>query len=162
MKTISNLVNEVGGIIDNLSLSTHEKKQIRSSVIDTLYRYASELEKEQASVIRMEAQGNWLQKSWRPLVMLCFTFIILLGVFIPIPLLDDSSEFWNLLEIGLGGYVIGRSVEKVTGKTVSYTHLDVYKRQGIPIRYNTLINSIHRFLIYYFIICSKNSRNTNK
>lgn len=47
MKTISNLVNEVGGIIDNLSLSTHEKKQIRSSVIDTLYRYASELEKEQ-------------------------------------------------------------------------------------------------------------------
>ena len=102
MKTISNLVNEVGGIIDNLSLSTHEKKQIRSSVIDTLYRYASELEKEQASVIRMEAQGNWLQKSWRPLVMLCFTFII--------------SEFWNLLEIGLGGYVIGRSVEKVTGK----------------------------------------------
>ena len=26
MKTISNLVNEVGGIIDNLSLSTHEKK----------------------------------------------------------------------------------------------------------------------------------------
>ena len=116
MKTISNLVNEVGGIIDNLSLSTHEKKQIRSSVIDTLYRYASELEKEQASVIRMEAQGNWLQKSWRPLVMLCFTFIILLGVFIPIPLLDDSSEFWNLLEIGLGGYIIGRSVEKVTGK----------------------------------------------
>ena len=64
----------------------------------------------------MEAQGNWLQKSWRPLVMLCFTFIILLGVFILIPLLDDNSEFWNLLEIGLGGYIIGRSVEKVTGK----------------------------------------------
>ena len=62
----------------------------------------------------MEAQGNWLQKSWRPLVTLCFTFIILLGVFIP--LLDDNSEFWNLLEIGLGGYIIGRSVEKVTGK----------------------------------------------
>ena len=48
--------------------------------------------------------------------MLCFTFIILLGVFIPIPLLDDNSEFWNLLEIGLGGYIIDRSVEKVTGK----------------------------------------------
>ena len=61
----------------------------------------------------MEAQGNWLQKSWRPLVMLCFTFIILLGVFIPIPLLDDNSEFWNLLEIGLGGYVIGRGGEKM-------------------------------------------------
>ncbi len=59
---------------------------------------------------------HWLQKSWRPIVMLAFTFIVLLGAFIPIPLLENTSEFWNLLEIGLGGYVIGRSIEKVTGK----------------------------------------------
>lgn len=116
MKKLTNLVEDVGKILDNLSVSATEKKQIRSSVVDTLYRYASELEKEQASVIRAEAQGNWLQKSWRPIVMLTFTFIVLLGAFVPVPLLEDTSEFWNLLEIGLGGYVIGRSVEKVTGK----------------------------------------------
>lgn len=116
MKKITNLVSEVGGIIDTLSLSANEKKQIRSTIVDTLYRYASELEKEQSAIIRTEAQGNWLQKSWRPIVMLAFTFIVLLGAFIPIPLLENTSEFWNLLEIGLGGYVIGRSIEKVTGK----------------------------------------------
>ena len=60
-------VSEVGGIIDTLSLSANEKKQIRSTIVDTLYRYASELEKEQAAIIRTEAQGNWLQKSWRPM-----------------------------------------------------------------------------------------------
>lgn len=116
MKTLSNLVGNVGAVIDNLSVSSTEKKQIRSQIIDVLFRYASDLEKEQASIIRTESQGNWLQKSWRPVVMLTFTFIILLGAFIPIPLLEDTSQFWNLLEIGLGGYVIGRSVEKVTGK----------------------------------------------
>lgn len=116
MKSLNNLVGEVGGIIDNLTVSANEKKQIRSGVIESIYRYASELEKEQSSIIRTEAQGNWLQKSWRPIVMLTFTFIVLLGAFVPIPLLKDTSEFWNLLEIGLGGYVIGRSVEKVTDK----------------------------------------------
>ena len=49
MKKITNLVSEVGGIIDTLSLSANEKKQIRSTIVDTLYRYASELEKEQAA-----------------------------------------------------------------------------------------------------------------
>lgn len=116
MKKMTNLVNEVGGIIDSLSLSANEKKQIRSTIVDRLYRYAAESEKEQASIIRSEAQGNWLQKSWRPIVMLAFTFIVVLGAFVPIPMLEDSSEFWSLLEIGLGGYVIGRSIEKVTGK----------------------------------------------
>lgn len=116
MKKMTNMVSEIGGIIDKLSLSASEKKQIRSTIVDTLYHYASELEKEQASLIRTEAQGNWLQKSWRPIVMLVFTFIVLLGAFIPLPLLENTSEFWNLLEIGLGGYVIGRSIEKVTGK----------------------------------------------
>lgn len=116
MKKLTNLVSNVGDIIDTLSISAIEKKQVRSQVIDSLYRYASDLEKEQSSVIRAEAQGNVLQRSWRPIVMLTFTFIVLLGAFVPLPLLDKSSEFWNLLEIGLGGYVVGRSVEKVTDK----------------------------------------------
>ncbi len=116
MKTIANLTDDLGKIIETLSVSAKEKKEIRSSVVETLYRYAEALEKEQASILRAEAQGNWLQRSWRPLVMLTFTFIVLLGAFVPIPLLENTSEFWNLLEVGLGGYVIGRSLEKVTGK----------------------------------------------
>jgi len=46
--------------------------------------------------------------------MLTFTLIVVLGIFIDIPLLKDGSPFWNLLELGLGGYVIGRSAEKIT------------------------------------------------
>ena len=28
----------------------------------------------------------------------------------------NTSRFWDLLEIGIGGYVIGRSAEKVAGR----------------------------------------------
>ena len=67
----------------------------------------------QVGVVRVEAAGNWLQRSWRPLVMLVFAVIILIGTFTSLPMLADSSRFWDLLEIGLGGYVVGRSGEKM-------------------------------------------------
>ena len=64
-------------------------------------------------MVRDEVKGNWLQRSWRPLVMLVFAVIILIGTFTSLPILADTSRFWDLLEIGLGGYVVGRSGEKM-------------------------------------------------
>ena len=66
-----------------------------------------------AAVLVEEARGSWLQRSWRPLVMLTFAVIVLVGTFVSLPILDDTSRFWDLLEIGLGGYVVGRSGEKM-------------------------------------------------
>ena len=45
--------------------------------------------------------------------MLTFATIILTGTFVSLPILADTSRFWDLLEIGLGGYVIGRGGEKI-------------------------------------------------
>ena len=87
-----------------------------------LYFYWEEVEQslsrektisEQAASIREEARGNWLQRSWRPIVMLVFTLIILAGTFLNLPILADTSRFWDLLEIGLGGYIIGRGSEQL-------------------------------------------------
>lgn len=114
MEMLSNLVSEIGGIIDSLTLSSKEKMQLRASLTEALSRFEADLQKEQSSVIRSESQGNWLQRSWRPLVMLTFSAVVLLGIFTPLPLPDDGSRFWDLLEIGLGGYVIGRSFESVS------------------------------------------------
>jgi hypothetical protein len=33
-----------------------------------------------------------------------------------IPTLEISEKMWNLLSIGLGGYVVGRSAEKIADK----------------------------------------------
>ena len=45
--------------------------------------------------------------------MLTFALIVLMGTFVSLPILSDTSRFWDLLEIGLGGYVVGRSGENM-------------------------------------------------
>lgn len=79
-----------------------------------------ELQRMQTEIIVAEANGNWLQRSWRPVLMLSFGFIVIYNKFAaplfgwPIPILE--GEFWTLLQIGIGGYVVGRSAEKIADK----------------------------------------------
>ena len=111
------LVKEVGNVIDNLFTSEEERLKAKNEIFKVLQEQQLELQKLQTEVIIAEAKGNWLQRSWRPLLMLAFGFIVIYVKFIaplfslPIPPLED--EFWNLLQLGIGGYVVGRSVEKV-------------------------------------------------
>ena len=86
MKMLSNLVSEIGDVIDSLTLSSKEKMQLRANLTEVLSRFEADLQREQSSVIRSESQGNWLQRSWRPIVMLVFSSVVLLGIFTPLPL----------------------------------------------------------------------------
>ena len=113
MKTVTNLVSAVGEIVDRLTLPGREKKQLETDILRLLIAVEEKTISEQAASIREEARGNWLQKSWRPIVMLVFTLIILAGTFLNLPILADTSRFWDLLEIGLGGYIIGRGSEQL-------------------------------------------------
>jgi len=67
-------------------------------------------------VILAEAQGNWLQRSWRPLMMLFFAGLVgarWFGYSAPNMSEAEILELWSIVKIGIGGYTIGRSVEKV-------------------------------------------------
>jgi len=76
----------------------------------------------QAKVIEAEAKSeHFLTSTWRPITMLVFVFIIannyiiypyLSLFFSKAPILKIPPDMWELLKIGLGGYVVGRSVEK--------------------------------------------------
>jgi len=116
----SNVIGEIGKVIDNLFTSEEERMNAKNKILQVLKEKELELQKMQTDVIIAEAKGNWLQRSWRPILMLSFGFIIIYSKFIA-PLFDLSIpeleiEFWELLKIGIGGYVIGRSVEKVADK----------------------------------------------
>ena len=113
MKTVTNLVSAVGEIVDSLTLPGREKEQLETDILRLLIAVEEKTISEQAASIREEARGNWLQRSWRPIVMLVFTLIILAGTFLNLPILADTSRFWDLLEIGLGGYIIGRGSEQL-------------------------------------------------
>lgn len=111
------LITEVGKVIDNLFTSDEERIKAKNEIFKVLKEQQLELQRLQTEVIVAEARGNWLQRSWRPILMLAFGFIVIYVKFIaplfslPIPPLED--EFWNLLQIGIGGYVIGRTGEKM-------------------------------------------------
>ncbi len=113
MKPLTTLINAIGETVDRLTLPAREKRQLEAELTEKLQTHVEKLAEEQSSVLREEARGNWLQRSWRPLVMLTFATIILTGTFVSLPILADTSRFWDLLEIGLGGYVIGRGGEKI-------------------------------------------------
>lgn len=70
-----------------------------------------------AQVIVAEAQGDsWLQRNWRPLLMCLFGVIVannyIVHPWFGVPMLPLPPDMWELLKIGVGGYVVGRSVEK--------------------------------------------------
>lgn len=70
-----------------------------------------------AEIIKTEAaSSHWLAANWRPLVMLTFAALIVarwFGWAAPNLAPDEYLKLWDIVELGLCGYVIGRSAEKI-------------------------------------------------
>ena len=76
----------------------------------------------QAAIVSAEAGGaSWLQRNWRPITMLSFLGLVVADAFgmLAFRLADQA---WLLLQIGLGGYVVGRSVEKISPQIAAGGH----------------------------------------
>lgn len=71
----------------------------------------------QADIVKTEAaSSHWLAANWRPLLMLVFGGLIVARWFgWAAPNLSEAEylKLWSIVEFGLGGYVVGRSVEKI-------------------------------------------------
>ena len=97
----------------------HELKRVelQQALQSAVLERTSEIEKAAAEVVKAEAQGqNWLQRTWRPITMLVFVALIVarwLGWSAPNLTEAEALKLWDIVEIGLGGYVIGRTAEKI-------------------------------------------------
>ena len=82
-----------------------------------LLEHGAAIEAAAASIIKAEAESaSWLTRSWRPITMLTFVALIVarwLGYAAPDLSPEEYIKLWDIVEIGLGGYVVGRSLEKV-------------------------------------------------
>ena len=63
-------------------------------------------------------EHSWLQKNWRPLTVVMLTSMVVCN-YVLCPLLglapvEIPSEVFRVIEIGLGAYVVGRTIEKVS------------------------------------------------
>ena len=111
------IVNDLLSGLDNLLTSKEEKIQAENVIKKVLVEKELQLQRLQTEIIVAEAKGNWLQRSWRPILMLAFGFIVIyvkfIGPLFGLAIPELENEFWELLKIGIGGYVVGRSAEKI-------------------------------------------------
>jgi len=122
---ITSIFEPAAKLVDDLHTSAEEKLDLKrkmrvleNEVSFKVLDYEKSLMEHQAKVIMAEAQGqSWLQRSWRPITMLSFLVLVAFDSFglLANPLADEA---WLLLQIGLGGYVIGRSGEKIAKVTM--------------------------------------------
>ena len=70
-----------------------------------------------AEIVKAEAASNhWLAANWRPILMLTFGALIVarwFGWAAPNLSVEEYLKLWDIVQLGIGGYVVGRSVEKV-------------------------------------------------
>ena len=114
------LVEGVGGVIDDLHTSEEEKLDAERKVKELVSSYQSTLEKEISS--RWNADMNsdsWLSKNVRPLVLIFLVISTVLLIFIDAGIINFvvEAKWTDLLQLVLitviGAYFGGRSFEKV-------------------------------------------------
>jgi len=114
---------------------------IGSKVIDRVWPDPAERDKAKLELLRLTQEGefkdleasmqvvvaearseHWLTAAWRPMTMLSFVAIILHNMLLA-PylqwifgmhlLVDIPPDLWDLIKLGIGGYVVSRGAEKV-------------------------------------------------
>ena len=121
----------VGKVLDKFADA--EDPNLRNKLEMLRYQLEVELQKEMAQhaadidnaasgIVLAEVQGrSWLQRNWRPFMMWMLMGLILWDLVLgPVAVaaginlkIDVPDNVWTLLGIGMGGYVIGRSGEKM-------------------------------------------------
>ncbi len=120
MTLISSVFEPAAKLIDELHTSEEERIDAKTRMLASqtaltmkVLDYEAQLAQMKSSIVLAEAQGkSWLQRNWRPITMMTFLVLVVMDSFgfLPFRLAGDA---WTLLQIGLGGYVAGRSGEKI-------------------------------------------------
>ena len=111
------LIGGLFGVIDKAVEDKDQAAQIKARLQEMVLTGQMQEIEQAGRIIVAEAQGDsWLQRSWRPLLM-CLFGVIIANNYLVVPLFgtpaaDIPPDMWDLLKLGVGGYVLGRSVEK--------------------------------------------------
>jgi hypothetical protein len=121
-RLIGEIFKPAAELVDNLHTSTEEKLLAKATMLETqanVMANALDYENEQLKIrqetINAEAKSeHWLTATWRPITMLAFVFSIL-GYWFGLVEVPEAAVdgMFLLVQIGIGGYTVGRSAEKV-------------------------------------------------
>jgi hypothetical protein len=113
----------IGDLIKRLIPDGDKSIEVEKEIKLALLEHTGSLEDLRGKIVLEEAKSsNWLTAAWRPLLMMVVVLIIacnyllfpIIAIFYPEMItLELPQELWQLLTIGVGGYVVGRSGEKM-------------------------------------------------
>lgn len=110
-------LNIGGQLIDRLWPDQEKKEQAKLALMDMAQKGQLAELAGRAEIIKTEAASeHWLAANWRPILMLTFGALIVARWFgWAAPNLSEAEylKLWSIVELGIGGYVVGRSVEKI-------------------------------------------------
>ena len=130
---LTTALNPIAKIIDEVFTNDEERinaqaklTQVQNTIGSKILEYESQLVEAKSKIIIAEAQGqSWIQRSWRPVLMLVIVAIVAnnyiiypyLSMFTDKAIvLDLPSELFTLMTVGVGGYIAGRTGEKMVEK----------------------------------------------
>lgn len=129
MSLISQVLGTVAGpvfeVIDQAVEDKDQAARLKNAVQQRLIDQQDARLNARMKVILAEATGeSWLQRNWRPLLMIVIVAIVAnnyllapyLGAMFGVGLqLQLPEQLWDLMTLGVGGYIAGRSGEKIAG-----------------------------------------------
>jgi len=122
---VGKLANEIKSLFTG-EPTPEKQAEIKQKLLDLEGKAAeadNQLRELQAKVLIAEIAGqSWLQQNWRPILMLTIVAIVANNyIFVPYMqlfglhavILDLPEKLWNLMTLGVGGYIAGRTGEKM-------------------------------------------------
>ena len=120
---IWNLIGTIGGkvldIVDDVVEDKDEANRLKFEIHRQLIENKSNELESAAKIVLAEAQGSWLQRNWQPLLMVTFAALVVAHWFgLTAPNIPENvqNSLLNIVMVGVGGYVVGRSGEKIADK----------------------------------------------
>lgn len=113
---LSTIATNVSSSLFPSASDKNKKVELEQAVERELIKQSATIEKMAGDIIKEEARAGFLASSWRPITMLVFVTLITAHWLGFTPEGISEEEVIGLLEIvkvGLGGYVLGRSGEKI-------------------------------------------------
>lgn len=111
------LLPVLGRVLDRAVPDAAARQAAEAELLRAMLASQAEIDRAASEVLKAEIGGeSWLQRSWRPITMLTFLGCIVGYWFglTPVTLPDSAvAGMFDLLQIGLGGYIVGRSAEKI-------------------------------------------------
>ncbi|NMD09259.1 MAG: hypothetical protein GYA66_14905 [Phyllobacteriaceae bacterium] len=121
----------VSKILDAYIKDSELRRKLEADLQSRLVEHLNKEEGLQQSIVLAEIQSDsWITRAWRPVLMLSLLgFLVFVGLILPLADILAGKPlpfyprwaalppgFWDFLSIGVGGYIGGRSLEKIAGQ----------------------------------------------